>query len=165
MRPDPTSLDSDLLISIWCKYNGPRMIWILFLWWDPRWLVIFFYFSFRNSEDENAPLVIPQVRNPGVELPLAAPAQPPLTWEEFGRKLELFSEDKSRTASMSKVVTDGALPVESICTLATSCRIERISSRDVHSSGQMMYIPRALDPSSYWAQGFPPRQQYPQAHQ
>ena len=82
-------------------------------------MVIFFYFSFRNSEDENAPLVIPQVRNPGVELPLAAPAQPPLTWEEFGRKLELFSEDKSRTASMSKVVTDGALPVESICTLAT----------------------------------------------
>ena len=59
------------------------------------------------------------MRNPGVELPLAAPAQPPLTWEEFGRKLELFSEDKSRTASMSKVVTDGALPVESICTLAT----------------------------------------------
>ena len=80
---------------------------------------IFFYFSFRNSEDENAPLVISQVRNPGVELPLAAPAQPPLTWEEFGRKLELLGEEKNRTASMSTVITDGAHTVESICTLAT----------------------------------------------
>jgi hypothetical protein len=59
------------------------------------------------------------VRIPGVALPLAAPAQPPLTWEKLGRKLELLSEDKSRNASMSTVVTDGALPVESTCTLAT----------------------------------------------
>jgi hypothetical protein len=56
---------------------------------------------------------------PGVAIPLAAPAQPPLTWEEFGRKLELLGEEKNRTASMSTVITDGAHPVESICTLAT----------------------------------------------
>jgi hypothetical protein len=76
-------------------------------------------FHFEIRKNGNALLVVPHARIPGVALPPSAPAQPPLTWEEFGRKLELLSEDNSRNASMPTVVTDRALPVEFVCTLAT----------------------------------------------
>ena len=55
-----------------------------------------FHFEIRKNED--ALLVVHQVRIPGVALPPAPPAQPPLTWEEFGRKFELLSDEMSQTA-------------------------------------------------------------------
>jgi hypothetical protein len=123
-----------------------------------------FHFEIRKNED--ALLVVHQVRIPGVALPPSAPAQPPLTWEEFGRKLELLSEDKSRNASMPTVVTDRALPVEFVCTLATIASWKEsgtaMPSSALYSSGQTHYIPRALDPHSYWTQGYFLRQQYQQ---
>jgi len=55
----------------------------------------FLIFHFEIHKNENALLVVPHARIPGVALPPSAPAQPPLTWEEFGRKLELLSEEKN----------------------------------------------------------------------
>jgi len=56
----------------------------------------FLIFDFEIHKNENALLVVPHARIPGVALPPSAPAQPPLTWEEFGRKLELLSEEKNQ---------------------------------------------------------------------
>ena len=54
-----------------------------------------FCISYDIRRNEDALLVAPQVRIPGVALPPPGPVQPPLTWVEFGRKLELLGEEKN----------------------------------------------------------------------